>query len=137
MAVIVDEYGGTAGAVTIEDLLEEIVGDIQDEYDTETPLAVQLGEREFVFDAQIRLDEVSEMLDVEFETEESDTLGGFIYSILGSIPVVGSRVEYDGLNLEVISVGTYSSGESVAAKPAASLEEPHKKRASQPASTTT
>ena len=104
MAVIVDEYGGTAGAVTIEDLLEEIVGDIQDEYDTETPLAVQLGEREFVFDAQIRLDEVSEMLDVEFETEESDTLGGFIYSMLGSIPTVGSRVEYDELSLEVLSV---------------------------------
>ncbi|MCB0003316.1 MAG: HlyC/CorC family transporter [Anaerolineae bacterium] len=140
MAVIVDEYGGTAGAVTIEDLLEEIVGDIQDEYDTETPLAVQLGEREFVFDAQIRLDEVSEMLDVEFETEESDTLGGFIYSILGSIPVVGSRVEYDGLNLEVISVQGHRILQVKVSQPkprSEPVEEPHKKRASQPASTTT
>lgn len=140
MAVIVDEYGGTAGAVTIEDLLEEIVGDIQDEYDTETPLAVQLGEREFVFDAQIRLDEVSEMLDVEFETEESDTLGGFIYSMLGSIPTVGSRVEYDELSLEVLSVQgrrilqVKVSQPKLRSEPA---EEPHKKRASQPASSTT
>lgn len=104
MAVIVDEYGGTAGAVTIEDLLEEIVGDIQDEYDTEAPMAVQVSEREFVFDAQIRLDEVSEILDVAFESEDSDTLGGLIYSKLGSIPTVGSRVEYDGLHFDVQAV---------------------------------
>ena len=64
MAIVVDEYGGTAGVVTIEDLLEEIVGDIQDEYDSETPMTVQLGEREYVFDAQIRLDEVSDVLGV-------------------------------------------------------------------------
>ncbi|MEZ4767567.1 MAG: hemolysin family protein [Caldilineales bacterium] len=140
MAVIVDEYGGTAGAVTIEDLLEEIVGDIQDEYDTETPLAVQLGEREFIFDAQIRLDEVSEMLDVEFEAEESDTLGGLIYSELGSIPAVGSRVEYDGLILEVISLQgrrilqVKVSQLQVKSEPPA---EPQKKRASLPASSTT
>ena len=140
MAVIVDEYGGTAGAVTIEDLLEEIVGDIQDEYDTETPLAVQLGEQEFVFDAQIRLDEVSEMLDVEFETEESDTLGGLIYSELGSIPTVGSRVEYDGLVLEVISL----QGRRILQVKVSQLqlknepiEEPRKKRASLSVSSTT
>ena len=140
MAVIVDEYGGTAGAVTIEDLLEEIVGDIQDEYDTETPLAVQLGEQEFVFDAQIRLDEVSEMLDVEFETEESDTLGGLIYSELGSIPTVGSRVEYDGLVLEVISLQgrrilqVKVSQLQLKSEP---IEESRKKRASLSVSSTT
>ncbi len=104
MAIIVDEYGGTAGVVTIEDLLEEIVGDIQDEYDSETPLAQQLGEREFIFDAQIRLDDVSEILDVALPAEESDTLGGFIYSQLGTMPAVGSRVHYEQLTLEVQSV---------------------------------
>ena len=140
MAVIVDEYGGTAGAVTIEDLLEEIVGDIQDEYDTETPLAVQLGEQEYVFDGQIRLDEVSEMLDVEFETEESDTLGGLIYSELGSIPTVGSRVEYDGLILEVISLQgrrilqVKVSQLQLKSEP---IEESRKKRASLSVSSTT
>ncbi len=104
MAIVVDEYGGTAGVVTIEDLLEEIVGDIQDEYDSETPLAQQLGEREYVFDAQIRLDDVSEILDVALPAEESDTLGGFIYSQLGTMPTVGSRVYYEHLTLEVQSV---------------------------------
>ncbi len=140
MAMVVDEYGGTAGVVTIEDLLEEIVGDIQDEYDTETPMAVQLGEREFVFDAQIRLDEVSEMLRIEFDTEESDTLGGFIYSVLGSIPTVGSRVEYDGLS----SGGSFRagpphpSGKSLAASDQSEpVDELHKKRASLSASSTT
>ncbi len=104
MAIVVDEYGGTAGVVTIEDLLEEIVGDIQDEYDSETPLAQQLGEREYVFDAQIRLDDVSEILDVALPAEESDTLGGFIYSQLGTMPAVGSRVHYEQLTFEVQSV---------------------------------
>lgn len=104
MAIVVDEYGGTAGAITIEDLLEEIVGDIQDEYDAETPMAVQLGEREFVFDAQIRLDEVGELLGVAFGTEESDTLGGLIYSQLGHMPAIGSRVEYGALVLEVMTL---------------------------------
>jgi CBS domain containing-hemolysin-like protein len=104
MAIIVDEYGGTAGVVTIEDLLEEIVGDIQDEYDSEAPMAQQLGEREYAFDAQIRLDDVNEILDVALPLEESDTLGGFIYSQLGTMPAVGSRVHYEPLMLEVLSV---------------------------------
>jgi CBS domain containing-hemolysin-like protein len=104
IAIVVDEYGGTAGVVTIEDLLEEIVGDIQDEYDRESPMAVRLGEREYVFDAQIRLDEVSEVLGVELPSEESDTLGGFIYSQLGSVPSVGSRVAFEPLSLEVLSI---------------------------------
>ncbi len=104
MAIVVDEYGGTAGAVTIEDLLEEIVGDIQDEYDSEAPMARQLGEREYIFDAQIRLDDVNEILDVNLPSEESDTLGGFIYSQLGTMPAVGNRVVYEQLALEVQSV---------------------------------
>jgi putative hemolysin len=104
MAIIVDEYGGTAGVVTIEDLLEEIVGDIQDEYDSEAPMAQKLGEREYAFDAQIRLDDVNDILDVALPVEESDTLGGFIYSQLGTMPAVGSRVHFEPLMLEVLSV---------------------------------
>lgn len=104
MAIIVDEYGGTAGVVTIEDLLEEIVGDIQDEYDSETPMAQQIGEREYVFDAQIRLDDVNEILGASLPSEESDTLGGFIYSQLGAMPAVGSRVHFEQLTLEVQTV---------------------------------
>lgn len=104
MAIVVDEYGGTAGVVTIEDLLEEIVGDIQDEYDSEAPLAQQLNEQEFIFDAQIRLDDASKILGVALPAEESDTLGGFIYSELGTMPAVGSRVQYEALTFDVQSV---------------------------------
>lgn len=104
MAIVVDEYGGTAGVVTIEDLLEEIVGDIQDEYDSETPMSQQVGEREFVFDSQIRLDDVNDILNAHLPSEESDTLGGFIYTQLGAMPSAGSRITYDDLTLEVLLV---------------------------------
>jgi len=104
MAIVVDEYGGTAGVVTIEDLLEEIVGDIQDEYDSETPMSQQVGEREFVFDGQIRLDDANDILNAHLPSEESDTLGGFIYTQLGAMPSVGSRIVFDDLTLEVLLV---------------------------------
>lgn len=104
MAIIVDEYGGTAGVVTIEDLVEEIVGEIQDEYDSELPRMVQAGEDEYLFDARIDLDAVSKILAVELPDEDSDTLGGFIFSQLGRVPVVGSVVRYEELVLEVQSV---------------------------------
>ena len=104
IAIVVDEYGGTAGLVTIEDLLEEIVGDIQDEYDREMPMVQQISEREYEFDAQIRLDEVNDILDVALPLQESDTLGGFIYSQLGAMPMAGNRVVYGPLTLEVLAV---------------------------------
>jgi len=104
MAIVVDEYGGTAGVVTIEDLLEEIVGDIQDEYDSEAPMSQQLGEREFVFDGQIRIDDVNDILDAHLPSDESDTLGGFIYTQLGAMPAAGSHIVYDDLSLEVLLV---------------------------------
>lgn len=90
--------------VTIEDLLEEIVGDIQDEYDRESPMVVESGEDVYVFDARIGLDEVSRLVDYELPTEESDTLGGFIYSRLGRVPSVGNQVTFGPLTMEVQSI---------------------------------
>jgi putative hemolysin len=104
MAVVVDEYGGTAGLVTIEDLLEEIVGEIQDEYDSEEPLYEQAGENEYVLNARINLDDLAELLETEFPDEESDTLGGFIYKQLGRVPAAGDVVDYGNLHLTVLSV---------------------------------
>jgi putative hemolysin len=104
MAVVVDEYGGTAGIVTIEDLLEEIVGEIQDEFDAEQPTIEPLGEDEFLFDARVPLDEVNKLLHVELPEEGGDTLGGFIYSQLGKVPAVGDTIEFGGINIEVLSV---------------------------------
>jgi putative hemolysin len=104
MAIIVDEYGGTAGLVTIEDLLEEIVGEIQDEYDTEEPFFVQLDENEYVCDARIDLDDLNRLADAELPTEDSDTLGGFIYAALGRVPSVGNQVHHHDLTFTVESV---------------------------------
>ncbi len=104
MAIVVDEYGGTAGVVTIEDLLEEIVGDIQDEYDSEDPMVTRTTENEYSFDARISLDEVSKLVGVDLPTEESDTLGGFIFSQLGRVPTAGSQVVFGPLTFEVQSI---------------------------------
>jgi putative hemolysin len=104
MAIVVDEYGGTAGLVTIEDLLEEIVGEIQDEYDTEEPTVEAVGTDEYLFDARLNLDEVNKVLGVELPAEGGDSLGGLIYSQLGKVPAVGDTIEFDGVRLEVVSV---------------------------------
>lgn len=104
MAVVVDEYGGIAGIVTIEDLLEEIVGEIQDEYDSEEPVFEYLSDDEYICDARMDLDDLNRLMDVDLPTEDSDTLGGFIYTALGRVPVVGNTVSYDNLDLTVESV---------------------------------
>jgi CBS domain containing-hemolysin-like protein len=104
MAIVVDEYGGTAGIVTIEDLLEEIVGEIQDEYDAEEPQVEAVADDEFLFDARVPLDEVNKLLKVELPAEGGDTLGGFIYSQLGKVPAVGDTIEHENVVIEVVSV---------------------------------
>lgn len=105
MAIVIDEYGGTAGLITIEDLLEEIVGEIQDEYDPEEEAEYQqIGADEYRFDAGIHLVEVNELLNVQLSTEESDTLGGYIFSVLGKVPQVGESFERDGLRFTVESL---------------------------------
>ena len=104
MAVVVDEYGGTAGIITIEDLLEEIVGEIQDEFDAEEPTIETVNEHEYLFDARVPLDEVTKLLTVDLPSEGGDTLGGFIYSQLGKVPAVGDRIEYEDAAFEVLSV---------------------------------
>jgi CBS domain containing-hemolysin-like protein len=104
MAIAVDEYGGTAGIVTIEDLLEEIVGEIQDEYDTEEPVIECVADDEYIVDARIDLGELNQWTDASLPTEDSDTLGGFIYTELGKVPVVGDQVHHDDLSFTVESV---------------------------------
>ncbi len=104
MAIVVDEYGGTAGLVTIEDLLEEIVGEIQDEYDAEEPTVEAVAEDEYLFDARVSLDEVNKLLGVELPAEGGDTLGGFIYSQLGKVPAVGDTIQFGAVRIEVLSV---------------------------------
>ncbi|MFZ5919370.1 MAG: hemolysin family protein [Chloroflexota bacterium] len=104
MAIVVDEYGGMAGVVTIEDIIEEIVGEIQDEYDSEEPFAQLVSDTEAVLNARIDLDDLNKLLGVSLPTDEADTLGGLIYNCLGKVPAVGDTVRIGDLCLEVMSV---------------------------------
>jgi len=97
IAVVTDEYGSVSGLVTLEDLLEELVGEISDEYDREEPEMVELGEGVFRVDGKVAIDEVNELLDVELPDEEWDTVGGLMLGLLGSIPGEGEEVGFQNL----------------------------------------
>ena len=104
IAVVVDEYGGTAGLVTIEDILEEIVGEIQDEYDIEEAFMEVISEDEIIFNARMDLDDVNHIMGLELPTDISDTLGGLVYTNLGRVPVVGDKIRIKNVEITVLSV---------------------------------
>lgn len=102
IAIVVDEYGGTAGLVTIEDMLEEIVGEIQDEFDTDEAKVEQVSPSEAIFDGTVSIDDVNEILAINLESEV-DSIGGYVYDKLGKIPAPGDRIRVDGVGVEVLS----------------------------------
>lgn len=104
MAIVVDEYGGTAGLVTVEDLLEEIVGEIRDEYDIEADTVTDEGNGTFVFSGKVSIDEVADRMDVKIEREGFETVGGYLLSHLGRMPYLGEKFEVDDLEAEVLEV---------------------------------
>ena len=101
-AIVVDEYGGTAGLVTFEDLVEEIVGEIKDEYDVESALVVDEGHGRFVFSGKVDIDAFAERLDVDIEREGFETVGGYLLARIGRVPTIGERFDIDGLSVEVL-----------------------------------
>lgn len=106
MAVVVDEYGGTAGIVTIEDILEAIVGNMQDEYDNEDEEISKINETTFTIDGITNIDEINEITDVEIPEGDYDTVAGFIISKLGYLPKENemNEVIYENLKFTVLSV---------------------------------
>ena len=105
LAIVVDEYGGTAGLATIEDLLEEIVGEIQDEYDVEEPSLRFAGDGELIADARVLLDDLNDVTGLHIASEEADRIGGLVYERLGRVPKVGDEVQLDDhVTITVLSV---------------------------------
>lgn len=102
IAIVLDEYGGTAGLITIEDLLEEIVGDIQDEYDLEPRQIEFINENELIVDARVDIDELNEILpEPILNEEEYETISGFILYMLGYLPAEGEKIEFDNFTIEI------------------------------------
>jgi CBS domain containing-hemolysin-like protein len=102
IAIVIDEYGGTSGLVTIEDLLEQIVGDIQDEYDLEEEWLAEEADGNVVVDARLPIEELEEHFGIAIEREKFDTVGGLIFHLTGRIPAVGEEVENDSIRLKVL-----------------------------------
>jgi CBS domain containing-hemolysin-like protein len=109
-AIVVDEYGGTAGLVTLEDLIEELVGEIVDEYDVEDPPVQRLRDGELSVSSRFPVDDLNELLDVELPEGDWDTVGGLVFNVLGRVPVEGEEVDVDGVRLFVEKVQGHRIG---------------------------
>jgi len=105
IAIVIDEYGGTSGLVTIEDLLEQIVGDIQDEYDLEEDWLVEEPDGSVLVDARLPIEDLEERFGIEIEREKFDTVAGLIFHLTGRIPKVGEEIENDTLRMTVLEGG--------------------------------
>ena len=102
IAIVVDEYGGTSGLITIEDLIEEIIGDIQDEYDTETDLVEPQKDGSLLVDARANVEELEEYFEIEIPRDKFDTVGGYLFHLMGTVPAPGEKITDNGLVLLVV-----------------------------------
>lgn len=102
LAIVIDEYGGTSGLVTIEDLLEQIVGDIQDEYDSEELLLFPNSDGSVIADGRLPVEELEEYFDIIIECDKFDSVGGLVFYLTGKIPDVGDTIEGAGLRLQIL-----------------------------------
>lgn len=102
LAIVIDEYGGTSGLVTIEDLLEQIVGDIQDEYDSEESLLFANPDGSVTADGRLPVEELEEHFDINIECDKFDSVGGLVFYLTGKIPAVGDTIEGAGLRLQIL-----------------------------------
>ena len=105
IAIVLDEYGGTAGLITVEDILEELVGELEDEYDTSSPVAIKrIDDTTYEVDARMRIDDLADELGIELpDDQDYETIGGFVFSTLGRIPKVGETCDYNNVSFRVIA----------------------------------
>ncbi|WP_446715323.1 transporter associated domain-containing protein [Caloramator sp. Dgby_cultured_2] len=101
MAILIDEYGGVSGIITIEDLIEEIVGNIADEYDEDVKDFQKLDSNVYIVDGLVSIDEVNEKLNLKLPTEHHDTIGGFVLNLIGNIPETGESVQFENITFTV------------------------------------
>jgi CBS domain containing-hemolysin-like protein len=101
IAIVVDEYGGTSGLVTMEDIIEEIVGEIEDEYDLEPPPIIRISDQVYMVDGTVTISDLNEELDLKLPEDEIETVGGLIYDLEGSLPEKDRLLEYDGIKFKV------------------------------------
>jgi CBS domain containing-hemolysin-like protein len=104
IAVVIDEYGGVSGIVCMEDILEEIIGDIQDEFDNETEDVTETESGVFLCDARVNLEDLTEEIGVDFPVDDFDTLGGFVFNLFERIPEQDERIEWEGVTFHVTGV---------------------------------
>jgi putative hemolysin len=104
IAIVIDEYGGTSGLVTLEDLIEEIVGSIHDELEAEEKDVQIVDEKNLVISGQSSLDEVNELLGTGLQSKDFNTLGGFVFGLFGRMPKIGEQLKYKNLRLEVLDL---------------------------------
>lgn len=129
IAIVVDEYGGTAGVVTVEDIIEEIVGDIQDEYDIEEDSYVQaIGPDTYLLNSRLDVYSLCKLLDIEVDTDVADTLGGLLYTLMEHVPEQGETVEHEGWRFTVLSLDGRRI-EQVRAEPVHPQPDPHSEEA--------
>lgn len=102
LAIVVDEYGGTAGLVTVEDAVEELVGEIRDEYDSEADPVVREADDTYVFSGKVAIEEMVERLGLDIEEGGFETVGGYVLTRVGRVPAVGERFDIDGLDVEIL-----------------------------------
>ncbi|NNM67129.1 MAG: HlyC/CorC family transporter [Spirochaetales bacterium] len=107
IAVAVDEYGGVSGIVCLEDIIEEIIGDIQDEFDEAAELILEIGEKTFLCDARVAIDELNETLGLSLPNDNFDTLGGFVFDLFGKIPVRYEKVSFGHADFIIQSMEGY------------------------------
>jgi len=107
IAIAVDEYGGVSGIVSMEDIIEEIVGDIQDEFDNETEDIVKIDDKSWLCDARASVEEIKEILNIEFDSTDIETIGGYVFNLIGEIPVKFEKVDTEQLTIVIIEVDGY------------------------------